>query len=61
MIDTLSGLVEALACGAGVVLILWIGLHASTQTRTGGWPLAAKVGLFAWLAAVGFALWLIFG
>ena len=40
---------------------MWIGLHSSRRKRALVWPPGAVIGLLAWLAVFGFALYLIFG
>ena len=61
MIDVLSDWLDILAWCLGLLLIVWIGAHSSRRKRASGWPPAAMMGVFAWLAAMGFALYLVFG
>jgi hypothetical protein len=46
---------------AGVVVIVWIAIHSSRRGTGMTWPPSAVFGVLAWLAAVGVALYLIFG
>jgi hypothetical protein len=54
-------LFDYLAFCAGLVVILWVGLHSSRRKRARAWPPAAVLGMLAWLAVFGFALYLVFG
>ena len=56
--DLFEHLVDFLALCAGLVVIAWIGLRASFRKRALAWPPAAVIGMVAWLAAFGFALYL---
>jgi hypothetical protein len=61
MTDFLSDPVDFLMFCVGLVVIVWAGLHASRRKGTRGWPAAAVIGMLAWLAALGVALYLVFG
>jgi len=61
MTDSPFDLVDTLALCAGLAVILWVGLYASRRKRPSGWPLGAVIGMFVWLAALGVALYLVFG
>jgi len=61
MIDSQSDLFDFLVLCAGLVVIVWVWLHSSRRKRAIGWPPAVVIGMLVWLAALGFALYLVFG
>jgi hypothetical protein len=63
MIDTASDLFDTLALVGGALLIIWLGLglRSSRGPRAPQWPSAAWIALLAWVAAFGFALYMILG
>lgn len=54
-------LFDLLAFCAGLVVILWVGLHFSRRKRAIALPPTAMLGVITWLAVFGLALYLIFG
>jgi RsiW-degrading membrane proteinase PrsW (M82 family) len=46
---------------AGLVAIMWIGLHSSRQKPAKALSRAAVIGMIVWFAALGVAFHLIFG
>lgn len=60
MTDTFA-LFETIVLCSALAVILWVGPHASRRKRDGALPPAALIGISAWLAVFGFALYLMFG
>jgi len=61
MTDPLSDLFDALALIVGLVVIAWMGWHASKRTSDAIHHPVAVTGMLVWLATFVFALYLIFG
>ena len=64
MTDSPFDLFDFLAFCAGLAMIVWVawvGLHSSRRKPAIAWPATAVIGMIVWLAAFGFALYLIFG
>jgi hypothetical protein len=45
----------------GLVVIVWLAAHSSRRVPGITWPGSAVLGALAWLAALGVALYLLFG
>jgi hypothetical protein len=54
-------LFDSLVFCVGLVVIMWVGLHSSWRARARALPPAAVISMIVWLAALGFAGYLIFG
>ena len=50
-----------LAFCAGLVVIMWVGLHSPLRRVAIALPPGAIIGMIVWLAVFGFALYLISG
>jgi hypothetical protein len=61
VLDLFGSLFDYLAFCAGLVVILWVGLHSSRRKRKSALPLGAVIGMMTWLAVFGLALYLAFG
>jgi hypothetical protein len=61
VLDLFDSLFDVLALCAGLVVILWVVLHSFRRRRATALPPAVVIGMLAWLAVFGFALYLIFG